>query len=284
MPGKRPLEIILKPDVQKIFDHFSSCFNIRIIFYSPNGEMLNVGLNSADSSYYQLIRNNLSGKNACLDMDKCKRDEAALKRSMICYKCHAGLMEAIMPIYSSGRLLGFVVIGQFRSDTEIPFDIKHHWASDYGDDELESAYASLPFVPQEQVDHILGLFSILVEYIVSQRMVSLNGSLLLQQIISYMEFNIYRDISLDEVSAAVGKSNSTISHLFKQQLGKSFKKSLTQIRLDKAEELILANPNVKLQEIAEKVGYSDALYFSRIYRQNRGFPPSYFAKNARNET
>ncbi len=278
MSKKRPLEIILKPDVQKIFDHFSMCFSIRILFYAPDGEILNVGLNHLDSRYCQLIRHELLGEHTCFDLDRIKRDEAAEKQSMICYRCHAGLMEAIMPIYSNGSHLGFVVIGQFRSSAEMPGDISQAWELKHASDEIRQAYESLPVVPEEKMSHTLGLFSVLVDYIVSQRMVGLSGSQLLQQIILYMESNVVRDISLLEVADVFGKSTSTISHIFTQKIGKSFKETMTDIRLSKAEELMSACPNMKVKEVAEKVGYSDPLYFSRIYRKHRGFSPRGFIK------
>ncbi len=112
-------------------------------------------------------------------------------------------------------------------------------------------------------------------------MVSLSGSRLLQEIIAYMESNVHRDISLTEVAGAAGKSISTVSHLFTRRLGRSFKQTLTQIRLEKAEELMCADPDEKLKDIAAMVGYSDALYFSWIYRKCGGFPPSGFAGRAK---
>src|SRR5208337_3920918 len=42
---ERYLETVLKEDVQEVFDHFCACFNIRILFYSPTGKQLKVGLN-----------------------------------------------------------------------------------------------------------------------------------------------------------------------------------------------------------------------------------------------
>jgi hypothetical protein len=105
---RKPLETILKSDVQKIFDHFSSCFDIRILFYSTKGEELSVGLNQPDSRYCRLVQDKLFGEEACLAMDEMKRNEAAQMGSMICYECHAGLVEAIIPINFGGRLLGFV--------------------------------------------------------------------------------------------------------------------------------------------------------------------------------
>jgi AraC-like DNA-binding protein/ligand-binding sensor protein len=282
MASKRPLETILKPDVQKIFDHFSACFNIRILFCSPDGEMLNVGLNRPDSQYCRLLQNKLFGKSACLEMDQVKRDEAASLHSMVCYRCHAGLMEVIMPIYSDGKLLGFVAIGQFRSSDDIPPDIARKWAAEHDTGELLQAYAAVPCIPQEQTDHILGLFCVLVDYIISQRMVGLSGSQLLQEIVNYMRSHIQEDISLAEVADAVGRSTSTVSHLFTQNFDTSFKQTLTQMRLERAEYLMSTDPNIRLKDIAAKVGYSDALYFSRIYCKYRGFPPSRFVKNAEN--
>ena len=72
----------------------------------------------------------------------------------------------------------------------------------------------------------------------------------------YME----ADISLDEVCAQLGVSNSYFSSIFKKEVGKSFISYLTDYRMDIAEDLVL-NTDEKSYTIAEKVGYLDANYF-----------------------
>lgn len=85
----------------------------------------------------------------------------------------------------------------------------------------------------------------------------------------YME----ADISLDEVCAVLGVSNSYFSSVFKKEAGKSFISYLTDYRMDIAAELIL-NTDEKSYTIAEKVGYLDANYFSYVFKKKFGVSPS----------
>ena len=85
----------------------------------------------------------------------------------------------------------------------------------------------------------------------------------------YME----ADISLDEICAVLGVSNSYFSSVFKKEAGKSFISYLTDYRMDIAAEMIL-NTDEKSYTIAEKVGYLDANYFSYVFKKKFGVSPS----------
>ena len=85
----------------------------------------------------------------------------------------------------------------------------------------------------------------------------------------YME----ADISLDEVCAVLGVSNSYFSSVFNIEAGKSFISYLTDYRMDIAAEMIL-NTDEKSYTIAEKVGYLDANYFSYVFKKKFGVSPS----------
>ncbi|MHB9038873.1 MAG: PocR ligand-binding domain-containing protein [Armatimonadota bacterium] len=275
---KRPLETILKQDVQGILDHFCACFDIRTLFYSPSGEMLKVGLNHSDSDYCTLIRSCLYGPQVCLELDARKRNTSATQRELICYECHAGLMEAVKPIYFEKHLLGFVMIGQFRSDESLPERIAADGRKSGNFEELEVAYLRLPYVPKERIDDILALFSALVDYMVLQRMVLLKGDAALDEIISYLESHPQENLTLSDAAKMVCKSPSTVSHLFTQKLGRSFKQIAIEIKLRVAEEYMDHEPGVTVAEVARKVGYDDPLYFSRIYKRHRGVPPVRFLR------
>jgi AraC-like DNA-binding protein len=276
---KHVLKIIFKDDVQKIFDHFSSIFDIRILFYSAEGNIIKVGLNRPNSRFCQLVQNKLYGRQACLDTDQQKRNEAKAKGKTIHYFCHAGLKEALTPIYTDGELLGFMGIGQFRQHHDISKNVLNDWIQKHGDpSSLLEAHAKLPYYSKEKAEAILELFSILVNHIVSQHMITAKGDFLFYKIISYIHSNIESPITLDEISSFMEKSNSTISHLFRKKLQMSFKEAVINIKFDKAEEYFQTCPDMKIREVADKVGYSDPLYFSRIYKKYRKMTPSQYKK------
>jgi two-component system response regulator YesN len=115
-------------------------------------------------------------------------------------------------------------------------------------------------------------------------MVTLQGNTVLDEIISYMEAHTGDNISLEDAAKLVHKSPSTISHLFHNALGKSFKQTLIETKLRKAESYIENDPDITISDAAARVGYDDPLYFSRIYRKYRGVSPREFQKNCRRKT
>ncbi|MBC7960023.1 MAG: response regulator [Vallitaleaceae bacterium] len=78
------------------------------------------------------------------------------------------------------------------------------------------------------------------------------------------------DMSLELVAQHVNMSKSYFSKMFKNTFNKTFVEYLTEIRLDKAEELYSQNNNMKVYQIAEKVGYTDCRYFGKLFKERRG--------------
>lgn len=271
--NKGDIQLLVRDEVQGIFDHFAQCFKSRIILFAPDGTEVRVGLNQPNSEYCRCIHQ-LHGEEPCLALDDVKRQEAAAKREMVSYRCHAGLIEAIKPVYFQERLLGFVAIGQFRSGAEIPEDIEREWRIRVGSDHIAQCFAGLSCISEDSVSAVLGLFTTVVDYIVTQQMIGLGGNRDLTTILTYMQKHLHQDIALDDVAGLIGKSRSTVSHLFKSHTGKSFKRTLVEMKLSEAERLLLTDSSLSIREAASRVGYSDALYFSRLFKKVRGIAPS----------
>lgn len=84
----------------------------------------------------------------------------------------------------------------------------------------------------------------------------------------------YRDnITLESIAREVFLSPVYLSFLFKQEEGLNLSDFITQTRLEKAKEL-LADPALKTYEIAEKAGYHDDKYFSRLFKKRLGMTPT----------
>lgn len=91
----------------------------------------------------------------------------------------------------------------------------------------------------------------------------------------YIDANFHNEISLDEVSQVVNISPYYFSKVFKDETGENFMKYLTNIRIEKAKEL-LADRNNTIKEVCLSVGYSDPNYFSRIFKKSVGITPTEF--------
>ncbi len=80
------------------------------------------------------------------------------------------------------------------------------------------------------------------------------------------------DISLNSVAEMVGMSPSYFSSIFSKEAGKTFVEYLTEIRMEKAKELLMCS-SMKTSEIGHRVGYKDSHYFSYIFKKKQGCSP-----------
>ena len=87
-------------------------------------------------------------------------------------------------------------------------------------------------------------------------------------------------IMLDEISRKLDMTPEYLGTLFHRETGVTFSNYLKNYRISKAKELLVGT-NLKLYEVAEKVGYSDAKYFSRIFKETTGQLPNEYRRNVK---
>ena len=85
--------------------------------------------------------------------------------------------------------------------------------------------------------------------------------------------NNYGTISVNDVIKHIGFSRSYFSTVFQKHIGCSMQEYLVHYRLKKSCEL-LAGTDLKVQEIAEKVGYENQMTFARIFKKVYGLSPT----------
>ena len=82
-----------------------------------------------------------------------------------------------------------------------------------------------------------------------------------------------KDLTLSRLAQEVDLSPSYLSSLFARDTGMTLKQYITEARMKKAAAL-LKNPELKQYEVAAQVGYDDAKYFARVFRETMGMTPS----------
>ena len=93
------------------------------------------------------------------------------------------------------------------------------------------------------------------------------------QVLQYIEHHFADcDLTLSSVSAQLHYNSKYLSHLFKRKLGISFSEYIREVRLRHA-VLLLEQGLTSVKNIALLSGYTDPLYFSRVFRQALGISP-----------
>ena len=97
-------------------------------------------------------------------------------------------------------------------------------------------------------------------------------STVVHEAVKYIDAHFCEDISLEEVAKIVYRSPEYLSRQFKQEVGVNFSIYLITCRLNEARKL-LRNEGLTVSETAERVGYPNASYFTRVYKKYMGSTP-----------
>jgi two-component system response regulator YesN len=93
----------------------------------------------------------------------------------------------------------------------------------------------------------------------------------------YIRQNLARRLSLAEVAAVINFSPNYLSRLFTKYAGTGFVEFITAERISAAKEM-LARGEGLVYEIAEKLGFENAFYFSKVFKKATGLSPRDFMK------
>ncbi|MGO4107824.1 response regulator [Paenibacillus sp. YAF4_2] len=100
---------------------------------------------------------------------------------------------------------------------------------------------------------------------------------LFDNIMTFVDERLEQKITLKEVAAHFDFTPNYLSTLFKEEIGTLFSDWLNERRMDRVREL-LADPCLKVYEIAERVGYKNIIYFNRQFKQFTGMTPGEYRK------
>ena len=92
-------------------------------------------------------------------------------------------------------------------------------------------------------------------------------------VLETVERELGRPQSVKRIAAQLRLSPSRFEHLFKKQIGQTFKDFVRAARMTRAKKM-LQDPTLRIKEVAAAVGYANASDFTRDFRKQYGRSPS----------
>ncbi|BDG30483.1 AraC family transcriptional regulator [Parageobacillus thermoglucosidasius] len=152
--------------------------------------------------------------------------------------------------------------GQLVSLCDAIYD---HWRSEDG---LERFYSQFAF--QELLYYIMK----------NRRLQAKESRTSLELAKEYMERYFNENLTIEQLARIANISPKYFVDLFKKTYGISAIDYLTELRINKAKQL-MAQSDAKLRDIAHQVGYNDEFYFSRKFKKKVGVTPTVYMKSRR---
>lgn len=95
----------------------------------------------------------------------------------------------------------------------------------------------------------------------------------------YIRAHTEEKLTLNNVSGVFNISPNYLSHLFSKYNDIGFVEYINSVKIDEA-KLMLREGRLKIYEIANKLGFENAFYFSRVFKKTVGLSPSEFLSEA----
>jgi len=107
---------------------------------------------------------------------------------------------------------------------------------------------------------------------------SREANTLVERSLGFIHEHYARDFDIEELASQVAVSPSYLFRLFKKKMNVTPMHYRNVVRIDKA-KLLLADPALAVDAVAERVGFEDPKYFARVFRDHTGSSPSVYRRS-----
>jgi len=233
------------------------------------------------------IRSCAAGNAACRQCDRQALGEAAARKGVYIYRCHAGLTEAIVPVFFRDAVIANLSFGMLLcyDSHEAAWQALHSRCGHLPVDlqQLQAACFAAPLIAPDYVRSAANLLEALASHVVLQRMFeeqSLSDAAMLD---SYLRSHFREPLSVPQLCKALHLGKNQLFALCRRLYGHGPARQLRLLRLNHAKALLQQSSRLPLREIAYDCGFGDYNYFIRIFSQEFGCPPGAYRNTVKED-
>lgn len=200
--------------------------------------------------------------------------------------CPAGLTDSAVPVRLGEKVLGYLQTGQIslRKLTTPDFERVERWLRQGGAEldfeALEKSFFETRIISRQQHQAVLRLLEVFAQHLsLSAEQIATQQENseppVVRRARQFIEAHQSEDLDLTAVARAVNVSTFHFCKMFKRATGLTFTEHLSLVRIAKAKKL-LANPQLRISEVAFEVGFSSLTHFNRMFRRIVGQSPTAF--------
>ncbi|MFW7431376.1 PocR ligand-binding domain-containing protein [Vagococcus carniphilus] len=251
------------------------------------------------SPFCNLMRSSPEFRHLCQKCDLYGGLEAYKTGQPSIYRCHAGLTDISLPIVQSNQLSGFLLFGQVQVTDEENSNytsiqtINTDWMNSAN---LRQARNKVKLVSSKQVESAASILREISQFHTrdvnprdqikfnvkskkpsnQQEKVSNNEEI--RKALTYIQKNLSRPITLEEVANQVYLSQYYFSKLFKKEMNINFVTYVNQRRIEEAKKLLVES-SLSIETISRNLGFSQPSYFIKTFRSMTSSTPANYRRD-----
>jgi AraC-like DNA-binding protein/ligand-binding sensor protein len=253
--------------------------------------------------YCSIVKSDPKGLRECHNMVPKIFKQANTQKTTFCGKCHAGVLEYIVPIICNNIVVGAITFGCFRTKEEDKCKNFHQICKNFPELEekkVESSYDKLPLfdLSESKINEIIASLEFVAASISNQsnKFIKEENVAKLQEVkksndqmdkfvqnaITYIKQHINEKISVEELAKYCNYSTSFVSHSFKKYVGMNINTYINKLKIEISKTYLVTSNNT-INEISEFVGFDDVSYYSKVFTNLMKISPSEFRRRYKSE-
>lgn len=270
------MEFIFKKDqLVELMYNFYTLTKIRIVIFDTEFNKV-AAYPENECDVCSKIKQRKNGQFLCAQSDREACMICAQKNTLHIYKCHAGLIEAVSPLKMNDITLGYIMFGQIveKRDKKINKDKITDYISSYinENDDAEKLFSTLVSKSDKQIGAAAKIMESCACYLCVKELVKVDSGDLIFLLDNYINNNIKEDLSARHLCEKFGISKNKLYRISNNIYGTGIADYIRKKRIHLAQNYLRQGCSVA--EAAEKTGFYDYNYFSKVYKRETGMLPS----------
>lgn len=213
----------------------------------------------------------------CKLSDKVLFQKCKLSRSAEMHICHAGLLDIALPVIFNETIIAYVIMGQMKVAPDFRTLESYIETLGLNPSETQQIYENLPYFDATKIQAIANLAVMLTKFILLEHMLTTKTTESLGKAEQFISENLQKELTVRDIERGTNLSKSVLYKDFHACFNCTLKEYINSKRIEKAVELITST-DLSMDEISQRVGFSSAAYFSKVFKSQKGVPPLKYKK------
>ena len=262
---------------QVMYDFYNST-GINIVLLRDDFSYVGDRNHWESNCYCKAIQNTRKGYTYCEKSDSELLKKCKSTKKMQMHVCYGGLIDMALPIIYDDNIIGYIIFGQMRSEVEFSKVVGFLKSLGLDEKELQVFFDKIPVYNHNKIQSISNIATMLVKYILLEKLLMPYMDDRIQSAINYIESNLEGELSIQKISKSVNVSKSFLYKNFHKYFNCTISEYINTKRIEKSLEY-LKEPNLSIDEVSQKVGFSSVSYYGKIFKQQKNMTPFKYKKN-----
>jgi len=257
--------------METLMRSFYTLTGIRFVLFDADFTEV-ISYPAEDCAFCKLMKGCAKTRRKCRYADRRSFERCKQAGALVTYTCHAGLVEAVVPLLENGNIIGYLMFGQItdKADKSTLNAALPQWEG-CGIDRaaLLAAVEGISFKSQAEITAAAHIMEACTSYILYKELILPQSSKCVEAAKAYIEQHLGEQIDITTLCRTLKVGRTRLYEVFKAELKMGVSQYILRRRMHRAKKL-LRTTDLSVKEVADAVGFADYNYFSRVFKKTYG--------------